>query len=143
MTEKKRLIQLIKNQLEIEKQVEEDIEKQIEIVHTAAAKLLLTEMKYDAGKHAVILKGILELIENSDTCLWDCKLDSYVDRLLVKKELEKHLAIEQKTLDIVKEEINQTKDEGIKLLLSHIAEDEDRHHGLLKTIISNSYKISD
>jgi len=100
-------------------------------------------MKYDAGKHAVILKGILELIENSDTCLWDCKLDSYVDRLLVKKELEKHLAIEQKTLDIVKEEINQTKDEGIKLLLSHIAEDEDRHHGLLKTIISNSYKISD
>ncbi len=112
-------------------------------MHTAAAKLLLTEMKYDSGKHAVLLQGILEVIENSGACLWDCKLDSYVDRLLVKKELEKHLAVEQKTLDMVKEEINQTKDEGLKLLLKHIAEDEDRHHALLKTIINNSYKIND
>jgi len=143
MTDKKRLIELIKNQLEIEKKVEKNIEKQIETVHTAAAKLLLTEMKYDAGKHTVLLQGILEVIENSDACLWDCKLDSYVDRLLVKKELEKHLAIEQKTLDMVKEEISQTKDEGLKLLLEHIAEDEDKHHALLKTIISNSYKMSD
>lgn len=143
MTNKERLIELIKNQLEIEKQVEKNIEKQIDTVHTTAAKLLLTEMKCDAGKHAVLLQGILEIIESSDACLWDCKLDSYVDRLLVKNELEKHLAVEQKTLDMVKEEINQTKDEGLKLLLKHIAEDEDRHHTLLKTIISNSYKISD
>ena len=75
--------------------------------------------------------------------LWDheIKVDSYVDKLVVKRELERHIGMEQNALDLVKEEIDQTNDEGIKLLLQHIADDEDRHHTLLRTIVNNSYKI--
>lgn len=139
---KDRLIELIKKQIGIEKQIGKSVEKQLEMVHTAAARLLLTEMKYDAKKHASILQGILDVIADSDVPLWDYKIHSYVDKLVVKSELERHIEIEQDTLNLVKEEIDQTDDEGVKLLLQHIADDEDRHHTLLRTIVNNSYKIS-
>ena len=140
---KERLIELVKKQKAIEDEVSKSVETQLEQVNTAAGRLLLTEMKFDARKHSAILQGILDVIEkNSDVQLWDYKIDSYVDKLVVRKELEKHIAIEKDTLDMAKEEMRHTDDEGIKLLLQHIAEDEDRHHALLKTIVSNSYKIN-
>ena len=142
MKRKNRLIELIKRQIEIENQVGKSVDKQLETVENAAAKLLLTEMKYDARKHASILAGILKVIADSDSLLWETKIDSYVDKEVVKRELQRHIDIEQDTLNLVKEEIKQTDDEGIKLLLGHIAEDEDRHHKLLRTIVSNSYKIN-
>jgi len=141
MKSRDKLIELIKRQLEIEKQVGKSVEKQLEMIHTAAARLLLTEMKYDAKKHASILQGILDVIADSDVPLWDYKMSSYADKIVVKRELERHIKIEQDTLNLVKEEIKQTNDEGIKLLLQHIADDEDRHHTLLETIVNNSYKI--
>lgn len=112
------------------------------MVHDIAAKLLLTEMKFDARKHETILQGILDVIAHNDVSLWDHRIQSYVDRQMVKKELEKHVKVEQETLNLAKEQINHTDDDGIKLLLQHILEDEDRHHNLLKTIINNSYRIN-
>ena len=142
MKRKEELIKLIERQVKIEKQVANSVDKQLEMVDSAAAKLLLTEMKFDARKHASILEGILEYIGESDTFLWDKKINSYVDRQVLKRELQKHIIIEKDTLNLVKEEITKTNDEGIKLLLSHIAEDEDRHHKLLKTVVTNSYKLT-
>ncbi len=141
MESKANLTKLIEKQIVIEKQVSEGVEKQLEMVHDAASKLLLTEMKYDAQKHASILQGILGVITDSDLKLWDKRIHSYVDKQVVKRELEKHIEIEQETLDLAKEQIKQTNDEGVKLLLQHIADDEERHHNLLKTIVKNSYKI--
>lgn len=139
---KEELIKLIERQVKIEKQVANSVDKQLEMADSAAAKLLLTEMKFDARKHASILEGILEYIGESDTVLWDKKINSYVDRQVLKRELQKHIEIEKHTLDLAKEEITKTDDEGIKLLLTHIAEDEDRHHKLLKTVVTNSYKLT-
>lgn len=139
-----KLIDLIKKQKAIEDQVSKTMERQLETVNTMAGRLLLTEMKYDAQKHSAILQGILDAVENnSETRLWDHRIHSYVDKIVAKKELEKHIVIEKTTLDMAKEEMKHTDDEGIKLLLRHIAEDEDRHHALLKTIVDNSYKIND
>ena len=139
---KEELIKLIERQVKIEKQVANSVDKQLGMADSAAAKLLLTEMKFDARKHASILEGILEYIGESDTVLWDKKINSYVDRQVLKRELQKHIEIEKHTLDLAKEEITKTDDEGIKLLLTHIAEDEDRHHKLLKTVVTNSYKLT-
>ena len=139
---KEELIKLIERQVKIEKQVAHSVDKQLEMADCAAAKLLLTEMKFDARKHASILEGILEYIGESDTVLWDKKINSYVDKQVLKEELQKHIEIEKHTLNLTKEEITKTDDEGIKLLLTHIAEDEDRHHKLLKTVVTNSYKLA-
>ena len=43
---------------------------------------------------------------------------------------------------MTRDEMRHADDEGVKLLLWHIAEDEDGHHTLLTTFVSNSCKIN-
>ena len=110
---------------------------------SAAAKLLLMEMRLDSQKHADILDGILKVMNGvpPSKTLWDHRLESYVDQLAVKKALESHIQMEDDVLKQVREQMKETDDEGIKLLLGNIAEDEKKHHKILETIVKNAYKI--
>ena len=136
------LIKLIKEQIKIEKNFVTTVKEQIKNVHNVAAKLLLLETQKDSEKHALILEGILKVIsmENAKP-LWDTLLDSYVDKLVVKRNLEGHIKDEEAMIEHVQKEMKETKDEGIKLLLDHIARDENKHHEILETVISQAYKI--
>ena len=73
--------------------------------------------------------------------LWDTLQDSYVDKLVVRRNLENHLKTELIMLEHIEKEKKETKDEGIRLLLDHIGEDEKKHHKILETVIKQSYKI--
>ena len=136
------LVELVKKQIKIERAFVETADKQMENVHNVAARLLLLETKKDSEKHALILEGILEVIgqENAKP-LWDTLLDSYVDKIVVRRNLENHIKTELAMLENVRKEIKETKDEGIKLLLEHIASDEEKHHKILQTVIRQAYKI--
>jgi rubrerythrin len=144
MENREELTQLIKEQIKIENDHIKRLDELQKKVDTAAAQLLLTEMRLDSQKHASILGGIIETLKGlpSAKTLWEFRVDSYVDKLAVKKELENHVKMETKVLNHVQEEIKKTKDEGLKLLLEHIAEDEKKHHKILETIVKNSYKIN-
>lgn len=144
MGQKEELIQLIKKQIKIEKEHVKRINELVKKVDTAAAQLLLLEMRLDSQKHANILDGILKVFRRMppSKVLWNYKIESYVDNLVVKKELENHVKLETEVLGHVEKEIKQTKDEGLKLLLQHIADDEKKHHKILETIVKYSYKIN-
>jgi len=45
-------------------------------------------------------------------------------------------------LGLIKKEIKETKDEGVRLLLEHIASDEEKHHKILQTVVKQTYKIN-
>jgi len=62
--------------------------------------------------------------------------------IVVKRELEKHLTLEQDMLRDVEDEIKATKDEALKLLLQHIAADEKKHHEIIQTILRKSYVLT-
>ena len=139
---KETLVKLIKEQIEIERNFVTDVDEQLKNMHNVAAKLLLLETQKDSEKHAMILKGILGVISQKDAKpLWDTLLDSYVDKIMVRKNLEKHIETETAMLEHIKKEMKETKDEGIKLLLEHIASDEEKHHKILQTVIKQAYKI--
>jgi bacterioferritin (cytochrome b1) len=143
MASNEKLIQLIKKQIEIENEHVKRLTDLENKTDNAAAKLLLLEMKLDSQKHAGILDGILKVISGvpPSKTLWDYRLESYVDQLTVKKALENHIKMETDVLNQVQEQIRQTDDEGIRLLLQHIADDEKKHHKILETIVKNAYKI--
>lgn len=113
-------------------------------VHSAAAKLLLAEMLLDSKKHEDILTEILKVLEKAPppTRLWDARIESYVDMQMVKKELERHIKIESDMLQDVEKEIKETNDEALKVLLTHIAEDEKKHHKNIELIIKKSYALA-
>lgn len=136
------LVDLIKQQIAVEKNFVATISKELRNIHNVAAKLLLLETQKDSEKHALILEGILDVISQKDAKpLWDTLLDSYVDKIVVRKNLENHIKTETTMLEHIKKEMKETKDEGIRLLLEHIANDEEKHHKILQTVIKNAYKI--
>lgn len=141
MSEEK-LTDLIKRQITIEKDVEKDMIEQEKRVHTVAARLLLLEVRLDAYKHAKILEAILKVMGKKPEPLWNYRLESYAESFAVKKELEKHMEREKYTLQHVEEEMKETKDEAVKLLLQHILEDENKHHKIIETIIKKSYVLT-
>jgi rubrerythrin len=143
MDSKEKLIQLIKRQIEIENEHVERISRLEKMVGSAAAKLLLLEMRLDSQKHASLLNGILEVTKGipSDQTFWNYEIESYVDQLAVKNALETHIKMETDVIAHVQEEIKHTDDEGLALLLQHIADDEKKHHKILNTIVKYMYKI--
>jgi rubrerythrin len=113
-------------------------------VHTAAAKLLLAEMRFDSVKHEGIFREILNVIEKQpaplpETKLWDYRIESFVDMEVVRKELQRHVNAEADMLHDVENVMKATKDEALKVLLSHIADDEKKHHKNIELIIHESY----
>ena len=112
-------------------------------VHTAAAKLLLAEMRLDSVKHEVILREILNVIEKqpppTEIKLWAYRIESFVDMEVARKELQRHVNVEADMLQSVENVIKATPDEALKVLLSHIAEDERKHHKNIELIIKKSY----
>jgi rubrerythrin len=113
-------------------------------VHTRAAKLLLAEMRLDSRKHEAILDEVLNALEDKPQPqhLWETRIESYVDMQVMKQELEKHMQLEADMLRDAEKEIRETQDEALKTLLTHIAEDEKKHHKNIELIIRKSYSFS-
>lgn len=136
------LVELLKEQLQIEKNFVEAVDSEIESVHNVAARLLLLETKKDSEKHALIIEGILQTVRKGESKpLWDTLQDSYVDKMVVRRKLENHVETETAMLEHIEKELKEAKDEGIRLLLKHIADDEKKHHEILRTVIREAYKI--
>jgi len=144
METRERLIELIRKQIEIERENVRQVNETEKKVDNAAAKLSLLEIRLDSQKHADILNGILEVLRGvpPSKTLWEYRIESYIDPFVVKRELESHIKREDEMLDHVEEEIKQTKDEGLKLLLQHIADDERKHHDILEAIVKHLHKIN-
>ena len=144
MSEREKLIQLVKTHVKIEEEHVRQLTEMEKTIGYAAAKLLLLEMKLDSQKHAGILNGILDTLKEAPAgqTLWEYRLESYIDPLVAKKSVENHIKMESDVLAHVEDEIKHTKDEGMKLLLQHIAEDEKKHHKILETIVKNAYRIN-
>lgn len=144
METRERLVELIRAQIKVEKENVRQVTETEKKVDNAAAKLSLLEIRLDSQKHADILNGILEVLSGvpPSQTLWEYKISSYIDPFLVKEELENHEKREARMIDHVEEEIKQTKDEGIKLLLQHVLEDERKHHKILETIVKHLHKVN-
>jgi len=137
------VVELVKRQKKSEESMVKAVEALEEKVHDTAAKLLLAELRLDSTKHAHICKEILKVAEKTKLeRLWDARIESYVDMQVVKRELERHIKLEESMLRDVEKIIAGTKDEAIKLLLTHIAEDERNHHKNIRLIINKSYTLA-
>jgi len=143
MEAKKSFLDMCRKHIEFEKSMAKACAVLCERVENAAAKMLLTEIQLDTEKHARILQEMLNLIEKAPpTRLWDYRIASYVDSLVVQKELERHLKLEQKMMKDIEDVINETKDEALRLLLRHIAADERKHHEIVQTVLKKSYVLT-
>jgi bacterioferritin (cytochrome b1) len=154
MMSKKDFADLIRAQIRLEKNTARKIKKLEKDTVNLAAKLFLTEMRFDTEKHAKILQTILDLMKQKETeidakthlgarkrTLWDTKIHSYVDVFVAKKTLEDHLRIEKNMLTHIEDAMRKTDDDALKLLLEHIADDEKKHHKIMEAILKKAFEI--
>ena len=154
METEKSLVDMVQAQIKLEKSTARKIRKLEKATANLAAKLFLAEMRFDTEKHAKILQTMLDLMKQREAgmpskvhldalarTLWDTKIHSYVDVIVAKKMLEDHVKVETKMLRHVEEEMKRTDDDALKLLLKHIADDEEKHHEIMKAILKKAFRM--
>jgi hypothetical protein len=137
------VVELVRSQKALEESIVKAVQALESKVHDQASRLILAELRLDSTKHADICQGILDVIDKAEPeRLWDARIESYVDMQVTKKALESHILLEEAMLKHVERVIAESKDEAIRLLFTHIAEDEKKHHRNIELIIRRSYALA-
>ena len=118
---KNELIEFIKRQIVIEKEIVDSLNKGIADINNPPVKGVLKGISLDSMKHAELYSAALTLLTKVSQALQQDDLDT--QRALV----EKHIRLE--------DELPNVKDKKVKFLLKSILTDEKRHHAMLKLVL--------
>jgi rubrerythrin len=145
MPKESKLMNLIRQQIDVENEHIKNLVDLRKEVGNAATRLLLLEMRLDSEKHVSMLNEMLEILEGipTNTSLWDLELEEYIDgvsRTRSEKEFREYVTKENSVLENLKEELKHSEDEGIKILFQNIDEDEKKQNRIVKTIVENLYR---
>ena len=143
MEPRRELIDLVREQVQIEKESAARLGETESKVGTGAAKLLLVEMRCDSQKHAAILEAILEVLEGAQSSkpLWQQAFSGFADTIMVKREIENHKTLGKSMVAHIQKEMSKTDDEAVRTLLQHLTEDEKRHNEILDMIAQKCYRM--
>ena len=120
------LLDFLKNQVVVEKEIVDSLEKALEGMKNPAVKGVLKGVSLDSVKHAELYTSAITLLTQSSTALKQEDLDKQ------KALIEKHIEIEAKLIKKLQTMIPEIKNEKVVFLLKSILEDEVRHHAMLK-----------
>ncbi len=120
------LLDFLKNQVVVEKEIVDSLEKALEGMKNPAVKGVLKGVSLDSVKHAELYTSAITLLTQASTALKQEDLDKQ------KALIEKHIQIEAKLIKKLQTMIPEIKNEKVVFLLKAILEDEVRHHAMLK-----------
>lgn len=126
---KLKLLDFLKNQIVVENQIVDSIEKAIVYMKNPAVKGVLKGVSLDSVKHAELYTSAVTLLTSASTALTQENLDE--QRALV----EKHIAIEADLIRKLEDMMPQIENSKVKFLLDAILSDEKRHHAMLKMVL--------
>ena len=143
MESRRELIDLLREQVQIEKESVTRLSETEQKVGTKAAKLLLVEMRCDSQKHAAVLEAVVETLkgDQSSRPLWQQAFSGFADPIIVEREIENHKALSKSMAAHIEKEISKTDDEGVRTLLQHLREDERRHNEIFDMIVQRRYRV--
>jgi len=143
METREELIDLIQEQIQIEKESVARLSETEQKVGTGAAKLLLVEMRCDSQKHASVLEAVVEALKDNQSSKppWQRAFSGFVDPIIVKREIEDHKALSKSMATHIEKEIAKTDDDGVRTLLQHLREDERRHNEIFDMIVQRRYRV--
>ena len=129
MSANKDLVEFIKQQIVIEKEIVESLNKGLVDIENPPVKGVLKGISLDSVKHAELYASAVSLLTNVSTALKQENLDE--QRALV----EKHIQMEAELIKKLEKIMPTIKNNKVQFLLKSILTDERRHHALLKTVL--------
>ena len=129
MEKKKELLDFLNNQIVVENEIVDSLEKALVDMKNPAVKGVLKGVSLDSMKHAQLYTSALTLLTSASTALTQDDLDEQT------KLVKKHIEIEAKLIKVLQEKIPEIENEKVVFLLKAILEDECRHHAMLKMVL--------
>ena len=129
MSTKDRLLKFLEEQIKVENEIVDSLNKGLVEVENPAVKGTLKGISLDSLKHAQMYASAINLLTKVPKALTQKQLDSQ------KALVEKHIRIEAVLIEKINEQLPAVKDEKVQLLLNAILEDEKRHHALLQRVL--------
>jgi len=126
---KNNLLEFLKNQIVIEKEIVASLEKALVDMKNPAVKGVLKGISLDSVKHAELYSSAITLLTHASTALTQENLDE--QRALV----EKHIEIESKLIRKLEVIMPTIENKKVVFLLKAILNDECRHHAMLKMVL--------
>jgi rubrerythrin len=126
---KNNLLEFLKNQIVIEKEIVASLEKALVDMKNPAVKGVLKGISLDSVKHAELYSAAITLLTHASTALTQENLDE--QRALV----EKHIEIEAKLIRQLEAIMPTIESKKVEFLLKAILNDECRHHAMLKMVL--------
>ncbi|MCD6465646.1 ferritin-like domain-containing protein [Candidatus Bathyarchaeota archaeon] len=123
------LIKFIKEQIKVENEIVDSLNKGVADISNPVVKETLKGISFDSMKHGEMYSAALELLTGISPALTQEQLDKQ------RELVEKHIRIEADLIKKISRVLPSVKNEKIKLLLNAILEDEKRHHELLKRVL--------
>ncbi|MEM2913876.1 MAG: ferritin-like domain-containing protein, partial [Candidatus Bathyarchaeia archaeon] len=127
---KDELVEFIKEQIKIEREIVDSLNKGLSDVMNPAVKGSLKSISLDSVKHAEMYDAAVKLLTSVPQAVTQAQLDRQKDLV------EKHIRIEARLIKRISDTIPNVKNDKVRLLLNAILEDEKRHHGLLKQVLN-------
>lgn len=129
MSSNDELVELFKNQIKIEKTIIASVAEGLVEIKNPVVKGVLKGISLDSDKHAEMYASAINLLTSISQALTEDNLDKQ------RELVEKHIHLEAKIINKLKEVIPSVKNKKVKLLLDAILSDEIRHHALLKKVL--------
>ncbi|MEM1539470.1 MAG: ferritin-like domain-containing protein [Candidatus Bathyarchaeia archaeon] len=123
------LLNFIKRQIEIEKEIVASLNEALKDMQNPAVKGVLRGISLDSLKHADMYSSALALLTEVQQALSQEHLNKH------KSLIERHIQIEAELIKKISDVLPTIENEKVKLLLSAILNDEKRHHELLKRVL--------
>ena len=130
------LVELLKEQVVIEREQSEALDKSIKESKNTVIKHLLNIIRLDTLRHMDLCEGIIDLL--SGTAITEPEKEFVMNRMA------DHMKSEEEMLERIKKAIKKTEEPVIRALLRQLASDEYRHHKLLEAItVKKTYTTLD
>ena len=126
---KENLLDFLKNQIVIEKEIVASLEKALVDMKNPAVKGVLKGVSLDSLKHAELYSAAITLLTGTSTALTQDNLDEQ------SALVQKHIEIEAKLIQKLQAMIPNIENEKVVFLLKAILNDECRHHAMLKMVL--------
>ena len=129
MSSNNELVEFMKRQIIIEKEIVDSLDKGIADIKNPPVKGVLKGISLDSVKHAELYSAAVTLLTKVSTALKQENLDA--QRALV----EKHIQMEAELIKKLEKMMPTIENSKVQFLLNSILTDERRHHAMLKMVL--------
>lgn len=136
MTTDNQIVEILAQQIEVEKMTLDKLIKFEEDARETAVRLAFMDLRLDTWKHVKFLEGMIELINTSPCDEWSAKVARYSGRIKLERELKGLITDERDMVKLIQKAIEKINDPIASLLLEHMKEEEESHRDDLGKLVS-------